>query len=265
MKTIRYYVNAWVLLGFLKISSSSVFARGGGGGHGGGGGGHGGGGGSHGFGGGFVGGHAGGAGGSTGPWTPFDYLLIIIFFLMVAFYIWYKTRTSQTVAKMLRPLQSRWSHFRLQRHAAADINWDKQYLIEVVTDTYFKAQDAWAKHDNRCLRDCMTERLQEEWQDSYRDMDNQHEHNILKDIRLLKCEIIKVSNPKYGISAFTAYILGEMIDYTVDTETNEVVDGNKSAPTRFEEEWRFIRHSDGWLLDRITHSRNLKRAIDCNQ
>jgi predicted lipid-binding transport protein (Tim44 family) len=56
-----------------------------------------------------------------------------------------------------------------------------------------------------------------------------------------------------GRDYITVRFLASMLDYTIDDRTNEVVDGSRSEPVRFEEYWTFVRPvgPNPWQLSAI--------------
>ena len=46
------------------------------------------------------------------------------------------------------------------------------------------------------------------------------------------------------------YIKGRMIDYTINTDTQLIIEGS-SSPSSFVEYWKFVRKDGRWVLNKI--------------
>ena len=79
-----------------------------------------------------------------------------------------------------------------------------------------------------------------------------HKKNILKKIRLLNVYPISVSDEKGNKNdKVYMYIKGKMVDYTINTNTNEVIEGNEISKS-FIEYWLFVKNRNGeWVLSKI--------------
>ncbi len=77
--------------------------------------------------------------------------------------------------------------------------------------------------------------------------------NILKKINLKKAQIVEVADYEDDSKdSIWVYIQGSMIDYTIDTKTNEIKSGDSDKVEDFSELWKFIKNSNNELvLDEI--------------
>jgi predicted lipid-binding transport protein (Tim44 family) len=115
-------------------------------------------------------------------------------------------------------------------------------------------QNAWMTRDIGPLRDRLTPEMYGELQAR---CDRLHEAGRLNrvdgiEIRAEITEAWQESDQDY----VTAYISGSMIDYTVDTMTNGLVNGSSVIPKEVEEFWTFTRPAglNFWMLSAIQTS-----------
>lgn len=231
MKKIVFCILCLLLL----CTPQNVYARAGGGGSGGGGGGSGGGGSSS---------HSGGSGYPHRRTSLLESLLVQGgFFIMAgaggilfAVHLHKKKRTS---ARMLKKIDD------------MDYRWNKEVLDQRVKDVYFAVQQAWSDMDRDTLKELLSEDLYDRWCTKLSFMEISHEKNILKDIELLDLKIVSVNDFKDDTKDFCwYYIKGRMIDYTIDTDSNEYKEGSSIAET-FVEYWRFTRRNGIFVLDEV--------------
>ena len=98
-------------------------------------------------------------------------------------------------------------------------------------------------------------------------MEMNHEQNILQDIRLLKHKVVGVGDSRDDEQDFCwYYIKGRMVDYTIDTCSNQLIQGS-TKPSSFEEYWRFQRQDGVFVLDEILQKDeiSLDQFTDCSE
>ena len=132
-----------------------------------------------------------------------------------------------------------------------DYRWNEEVLDQRVKDVYFAVQQAWSDMDRDTLKELLSEDLYDRWCTKLSFMEISHEKNILKDIELLDLKIVSVNDFKDDTKDFCwYYIKGRMIDYTIDTDSNEYKEGSSIAET-FVEYWRFTRRNGIFVLDEV--------------
>ena len=132
-----------------------------------------------------------------------------------------------------------------------DYRWNEEVLDQRVKDVYFAVQQAWSDMDRDTLKELLSEDLYDRWCTKLSFMEISHEKNILKDIELLDLKIVSVNDFKDDTKDFCwYYIKGKMIDYTIDTDSNEYKEGSSIAET-FVEYWRFTRRNGIFVLDEV--------------
>ena len=86
---------------------------------------------------------------------------------------------------------------------------------------------------------------------------SQHRKNVLANINLTETDIVDVEDfTDNRKDQFWVYVMGTMIDYTINDTTNSIVSGKREAES-FTELWKFIRAGDTWVLDEIDQTVSL--------
>lgn len=98
----------------------------------------------------------------------------------------------------------------------------------------------------------MDQDLYDNFQSKIEWMQIRKEKNVLKKISLLDAIPISINDEEDDSKDYIwYYIKGSMIDYTINIETKEVVEG-QNTKTSFIEYWKFIRKDDcKWVLCEI--------------
>jgi predicted lipid-binding transport protein (Tim44 family) len=80
-----------------------------------------------------------------------------------------------------------------------------------------------------------------------------HRINRLENIAVRSVEISEVWQES-GQDYITAMIYANLLDYTTDDSSGQVVEGSKTDPVKFEEYWTFTRQvgNNPWQLSAIT-------------
>ena len=85
--------------------------------------------------------------------------------------------------------------------------------------------------------------------------------NVLKSIKLLNYYPVFVVNSDKKIT-ITYYIKGKMIDYTVDVESQEIVEGSSKSKS-FVEYWSFVKTGESdWRLDKIYQENDINLLVN---
>lgn len=217
--------------------------RAGGGGGGGSGGGGSGGGGSSGSGSGSY--SSGGYYGFSGPHSVFQEILgyIIIIIVSCGSFILFRFRLSKSAInsrKLMKMLDNK------------DSAWKFKNILPQIKETYFSVQNAWSNLDMSPAKEYMSEELYRNFQTKLDWMKYRKQQNILKNIKLTESVPVSVHDDTDDNSDYIwFYIKGRMIDYTINTETQEITDGNTLSQS-FVEYWKFVRRPNGrWVLDKI--------------
>lgn len=133
-----------------------------------------------------------------------------------------------------------------------DANWDYRYIKKDIEEAFYKVGVAWMERNQDLAKEYISEklynkhRMQNEW------MIVRNEKNILKNMKLLGAKPIGVID-KVGTNkdCIWVHIKAKSIDYTINDETNEVIEGSPYKSVYYEEYWKFIKSEYRWILDEI--------------
>ncbi len=133
-----------------------------------------------------------------------------------------------------------------------DPDFDPQYFMEVASDVFFKVQAGWMRRDITSFKHLLGEQLAQEYADHFTDMRERGVINKLESIAVRKTDIQQAGctgNEDFVTVLFTANLL----DYTVDEASGEIVEGSDTEPIKFEEEWTWTRPvgTQDWRLEGI--------------
>ena len=132
-----------------------------------------------------------------------------------------------------------------------DITWNYKNVERQVIDTYYSIQESWSEGDMRNAKKYMTKQLYENFQSKLEWMEVRKRKNILKKIKLLNVKPISIHDDEDDSKDLIwFYIKGRMVDYTINTETKEIVEGT-TRNTSFIEFWEFTRTKNNWVLSKV--------------
>ncbi len=207
------------------------------------------------------GGSSGGGGGSSGGGSsshtnhsntanrgnnnPYSAILGLVGFVLVSsgatlvyrFRLSKYARNTKKLMKLLQKKDSAWKYKNIQRQ---------------VSKAYFVIQRAWTALDMSPAKLYMSEELYQSFETKISWIKYKNQRNVLKRIKLLDAAPVSLhDDPEDTDDHVWFYIKGSMIDYTVDAETGERLDGSP-IPESFVEYWQFKRTSDDrWVLNSI--------------
>ena len=229
------------------------------------GGGGGGGGGFSGGGGGFSGGSSGGSGGNG----KFSALSLVITIGAVAFAFglaFFVNRAAKRKAQapgggpQATP-QRQWSAAQRAKKAedtarvaqAGDGYWAPEELKARVRECFFPVQSSWSARDVTPSRPYVSGALYKRHTLQLEGLERQHRVNRIEDLQLDDVEIVRVVDvTDDDKDRFVAFLQCRARDWMEDTETGQMVNGNKATPTTFQQYWSFVRDPErGWVLDEI--------------
>lgn len=134
----------------------------------------------------------------------------------------------------------------------SDYNWDYEKMKSDIEEAFYKIQDAWMERDQDIAKEYMSKKLYDRHSSKTGWMKIRKEKNILKNMKLLKATPIAIKD-KDGTEndVVWIHIRAKAIDYLINEETGDLIEGNKYKSVPFEEYWKFIRNERGWILDEI--------------
>lgn len=118
---------------------------------------------------------------------------------------------------------------------------------------FFRIQAGWMNRSLNGIEPMLTGEMSENFQNEFNSMTQQGRINRLENIAVRKVEVVEVWQES-GMDFITVLFTANLLDYTVDDKTNQVVDGDRLNPVKFEEYWTFCRSvgaRSGWKLSAI--------------
>ena len=133
-----------------------------------------------------------------------------------------------------------------------DRNFDPSYFTEVASDVFFQVQAGWMRRDLDSYKHLLGEQLASEYAGHFAEMRQKGHINKLESIAVRNLEIVQAGSD--GREDFvTVLFAANLLDYTVDDKSGELVDGSMTAPIKFKEEWTWARlvGTEEWKLEGI--------------
>ena len=136
-----------------------------------------------------------------------------------------------------------------------DIAWKYKDIERQVIQTFYIVQESWSNMDMKPAKKYMSKDLYESYKGKLEWMEIGNKRNVLRKIRLINLKPISIHDDENDDKDLVwFYINGSMIDYMIDTRTNENIDGNSFFSKPFVEFWQFTRKGDKWVLSKILQS-----------
>ena len=119
-------------------------------------------------------------------------------------------------------------------------------------DAFFKVQGAWANRDMSAIRNMMTYEMYGIIQGDADELKKKKQINRLENIAVRKVELSEAWQEE-GKDYITVRFTANLLDYTTDEATGNVISGSKTEPVKFEEFWTYTRAvgSNFWQLSAI--------------
>lgn len=133
-----------------------------------------------------------------------------------------------------------------------DDAWKYENVQKQVEKAYFILQKAWTNQELDKAKEYISKKLYDRYQSKIEWMQIRNQKNILKKITLIDASPISINDDEDDSKDYIwYYIEGSMIDYTINIDTKEIVDG-ENIKTRFIEYWKFCREDKSkWVLCEI--------------
>ncbi len=133
-----------------------------------------------------------------------------------------------------------------------DQNFNSTYFTEVASDVFFQVQAGWMRREIESYRHLLGEQLAREYEESFVEMHKKGHINKLESIAVRGVEIVQAGSD--GREDFvTVLFTANLLDYTVDDKSGELISGSMTVPVKFQEEWTWARPtgSQNWKLEGI--------------
>ena len=136
-----------------------------------------------------------------------------------------------------------------------DPHFDENRFNDGVMDMFFKVQGAWMNRDLSPVTGLLTDEMKGIFQQDVDTLVGEKKINRLENIAVRNVEIVEAWQES-GQDYITARIYANLLDYTTNDTTGEVLSGSKTDPVKFEEYWTFSRPVGGnsWKLSAISQS-----------
>jgi predicted lipid-binding transport protein (Tim44 family) len=136
-----------------------------------------------------------------------------------------------------------------------DPHFDENRFNDGVMDMFFKVQGAWMNRDLSPVTGLLTDEMKRIFQQDVDTLVGEKKINRLENIAVRNVEIVEAWQES-GQDYITARIYANLLDYTTNDTTGEVLSGSKTDPVKFEEYWTFSRPVGGnsWKLSAISQS-----------
>ena len=130
-----------------------------------------------------------------------------------------------------------------------DAGFDEDRFTDQVMDIFFKIQGAWMNRDLTPVNALLADDMRRTFQTDLDRLLSEKRVNRLENIAVRTVEITEAWQEQ-GQDYITALIYANLLDYTTDDVTGQVVSGSKTEPVKFEEFWTFTRPvgSSSWKL-----------------
>jgi predicted lipid-binding transport protein (Tim44 family) len=137
----------------------------------------------------------------------------------------------------------------LEEIGRSDHLFNAENFLETVEDLFFRIQAAWINRSLDGVQNLITLEMMDYFSGEFGRMKQQHMINRLENIAVRKVEIAEVWRES-GRDFITVLFTANLLDYTVDNNTGEVIEGDKLNPVKFLEFWTFSRGagSPQWQL-----------------
>ena len=126
---------------------------------------------------------------------------------------------------------------------------------DLVMDNFFKIQGAWSDRDMSSVKHLLTDEMYRVLQEDAAKMRADGIINKLENIAVREVNLTEAWQ-EAGQDFITVRVYANLLDYSVDEKTGEVVAGSKTDPMKFEEYWTFVRPvgNNPWKLTAINQA-----------
>lgn len=134
-----------------------------------------------------------------------------------------------------------------------DPSFDVTRFQDTAMDIFFKIQGAWTNRDLSTGNHLLTDQMKGIFQGDIDNLVREKQVNRLENIAVRKVEIVEAWQ-ETGQDYLKAVFSANLLDYTTDDRTGEVLAGSKTEPVKFEECWTFTRAAGNnpWMLSAIS-------------
>ncbi len=133
-----------------------------------------------------------------------------------------------------------------------DAGFDEKVFTDACMDVFFQIQGAWANRDMSTAKNVLTDEMYGILSEDARKLKAEKKINRLDNIAVRSVDINEVWQES-GQDYITVRFLANLLDYTIDESTKQVLSGSRTEPVKFEEYWTFTRPvgKNAWKLSAI--------------
>ncbi|MHB8910115.1 MAG: Tim44 domain-containing protein [Syntrophales bacterium] len=136
-----------------------------------------------------------------------------------------------------------------------DPHFEEKRFTDGCLDHFFRIQGAWANRDMSGVRNILNEEVFAKLRDDAEQLKARRQINRLENIAVRSVDVTEVWQ-EGGSDFITVRIYANLLDYTVDEQTGQVVSGSRTEPVKFNEYWTFTRPvgDNPWRLSAINQA-----------
>lgn len=133
-----------------------------------------------------------------------------------------------------------------------DAGFDEKTFTDGCMDVFFQIQGAWANRDMSTAKNVLTDEMYGILSEDARKLKAEKKINRLDNIAVRTVDITEVWQES-GQDYITVKFLANLLDYTIDESTKQVLSGSRTEPVKFQEYWTFTRPvgKNAWKLSAI--------------
>ncbi len=133
-----------------------------------------------------------------------------------------------------------------------DVTFDEHQFCDAAMDMFFRVQGAWMNRDLAPVAVMLAPQIRQALQSDLDTLLRDKRTNRLENIAVRKVEVVEAWQES-GQDFITTMIYANLLDYTTDDASGQVVSGSKTDPVKFEEYWTFTRPvgPNPWQLSAI--------------
>lgn len=137
-----------------------------------------------------------------------------------------------------------------------DPGFDEERFKETAQDLFFRIQAGWTNRSLHGIEEIVTDQMAMMFKSEFESMTQKGIINRLENIAIRKVELAEAWQ-EAGKDYITVLLTANLLDYTVDAMTLDVVDGDRINPVKFQEFWTFSRDigSPQWQLSAIDQTK----------
>jgi predicted lipid-binding transport protein (Tim44 family) len=151
----------------------------------------------------------------------------------------------------------------LRQMRQSDPSFSEEALRETFQDLFFRVQAAWMNRTLEGVEEIITGEMVEFFGLEFEAMKSKGRINRLENIAIRKIELSEVWQETRKIYV-TVLFTANLLDYTLDEKTGQVIGGDALNPVKFQEFWTFSRSvgSSQWKLSAINQEEKVSTRVN---